>query len=162
MNAPVATDVGRRSFEELAVPAWRDWSVCFGYWDWAGRVGGWAAPDFVGRGCRGVCAGDAGVVRQVNCTCFIRRLRSFAKRRPSASHCCGCGTPGVSRHTLGSESGRGWRGSCSSGIGRVPGLSDVCLGRGACVAPCARGVGSSSGRILDGLSSGAVGLVALG
>ena len=54
------------------------------------------------------------------------------------------GTADVSRHTLGSESGRGWRGSCSSGIGRVPRLSDVCLGRGACVAPCARGVGSSS------------------
>ena len=62
---PGATDVGRRSFQELAVPAWRDWSVCFGYWGWAGRVGGWAAPDFVGRGCRGVCSGDAGAVRKI-------------------------------------------------------------------------------------------------
>ena len=56
--------------------------MCFGYWDWAGRVGGWAAPDFVGCGCCGVCAGAAGSVLQVNCTCFIRPLRSFAKGLP--------------------------------------------------------------------------------
>ena len=110
MNLPGATDVGRQSFQELAVPAWRDWSVCFGYSDWAGRAGGWAAPDFVGRGCRGVCASDAGAVRHVDSTCFIRPLRVFAKRWPFAWHCCGCGTPGVSRRRRGSASGPAWPG----------------------------------------------------
>ena len=62
MNVPGATDVGRRSFEELAVPAWRDWSVCFGYWDWVGRAGGWAAPDL-----SGVVAAESVQVPPVQC-----------------------------------------------------------------------------------------------
>ena len=146
MNIPGATDVGRRSFQELAVSAWRNWSVCFGYWDWAGRVGGWAAPDFVGRGCCGVCASDAGYVRQVDSTCFIRPLQSFAKRWPSAWHCCACGTPGASRRRWGSGSGLVWRGSGSSCIGPVPWPFAGVPVRGGGSTPCARGSGLSAGR----------------